>query len=119
MKLLGKDEILAASDMTFEEVDVPEWGGAVRVKSMSGAERDLFESFLTDIKGKDVKQNFNNVRAKLVACTAVDENGSLLFDVIDVAALGKKSAIALNRVFQVAQKLNGIGQDAVDELSKN
>jgi hypothetical protein len=36
-----------------------------------------------------------------------------------VEALGKKSAAALNRVFEVAQRLSGITDDDVEELAKN
>jgi hypothetical protein len=33
MTLLSKTAILCANDLQTEDVDVPEWGGAVRVRS--------------------------------------------------------------------------------------
>jgi hypothetical protein len=33
--------------------------------------------------------------------------------------LGDKSAVALDRVFQVAQRLSGIGQEEIEETVKN
>ena len=41
-----------------------------------------------------------------------------LFDDGEIAALGRKSARALDRVFSVAQRLNGIGVDQVDVAKK-
>jgi hypothetical protein len=37
----------------------------------------------------------------------------------DITALSKKSAAALDRIFQVAQRLSGIGQEEVEETVKN
>ena len=44
MSLLSKTAILTANDLQTEDVEVPEWGGAVRVRSFTGRERDAFES---------------------------------------------------------------------------
>ena len=42
-----------------------------------------------------------------------------LFDEGDTFPLGGKSASALDRIFTVAQKLNGLRDEDVDELAKN
>jgi len=44
MSLLSKTAILAANDLKSEDIEVPEWGGAVRVRSFTGRERDAFEA---------------------------------------------------------------------------
>ena len=41
--MLTKDQILKSDDLPSEEVSVPEWGGSVMVRSMTGYERDQFE----------------------------------------------------------------------------
>ena len=43
MPPLSKAKILAANDVTTETIDVPEWGGEVAIKTLSGVERDQFE----------------------------------------------------------------------------
>ena len=43
MTLLSKTAILCANDLKTEDVDVPEWGGAVRVRSFTGRARDAFD----------------------------------------------------------------------------
>ncbi len=114
--MLTKEQILAADDLIFEVVDVPEWGGDVRIKSMTGTERDEFEKSL--ITGPE-KVNLGNIRARLCALCIVDDGGAPVFEQEDVVALGGKSAKALDRAFEVAQKLNGLSKKDVDELEKN
>lgn len=116
MVMLSKDQILKADDSKTIEVDVPEWGGTVLVGTMSGFARDQFESAII---GKNGGLNTTNIRAKLAASTLIDAKGNLLFNDKDVAALGKKSAAALDRVFEEAQKLNRISEADVEDLAKN
>jgi hypothetical protein len=116
--ILTRDAILAADDIRTETVEVPEWGGSVIVKGMTGQQRDSFEEAITAQRGKDYVVNFRNFRSKLIVRCVVDENGVQLFGPTDVEALGKKSAAALQRVFKVAQKLSGLGDDEVEELTR-
>jgi hypothetical protein len=119
MPLLSKEQILAVDDLTYEDVEVPEWGGTVRVRMLTGAERDKFEESVMTRKGRQVDVKLALLRAKLVALTVVDEAGQRLFEERDVAALGQKSAVALNRVFEVAQRINGLTEKDVNELTEN
>ena len=111
--MLTREQILGSNDLPSETVDVPEWGGQVSVRTMTGIDRDAFETTLVGKEGK-----LDNVRARLVALTVCDKSGARLFGDEDVAALGGKSAKALDRVFSVAQRLNGIGAEQVD-VAKN
>jgi hypothetical protein len=119
MTLLTKSAILAADDLKTEDVDVPEWGGTVRVRAFSGRERDAFEASLVRGDGKDRKVDLTNMRARLVALTVVDDSGQKVFTQDDVDLLGAKSGAALDRVFSVAQELNGLSGADVEELTKN
>ncbi len=118
MSSLKRDEILAVQDIQIELVSVPEWGGEVYIKGMNGLERDAFEASIVQTKGKNTKVNMENVRGKLAAQTLCDEAGFRLFTDMDIKELGKKSASALQRVFAVAQRLSGIGDDDVKELAE-
>ena len=119
MTLLYKTAILAAQDLQTEDVEVPEWGGAVRVRSFTGRERDAFEASMVRGEGRDRKVDLTNMRARLVGLTVIDETGQRLFTDDEVDLLGAKSGAALDRVFAVAQKLNGLSGADVEELSKN
>lgn len=119
MSLLSRDEILAALDIEIQEVDVPEWGGVVRVRGLTGAERDRFEASIIRMQGRRRVMRMKDIRAKLVALTVVDEDGQHLFTETDIPALSEKSAAALQRVVDVAQQLSGITEKDLQELEKN
>lgn len=116
MPILNREAILAAQDLQTQTVPVPEWGGEVIVRMMTGTERDAFG---TSLLGADGKPDMANYRAKLLAATLVDEAGARLFTADDVAALGGKSAAAVERVFEVANTLNALSPAAVDTAEKN
>ncbi len=118
-KLLKRDEILEAQDIATERVEVPEWGGDVLVRGMSGSERDQFEESILERHGKRREVSLRDIRAKLVAIAVVDEQGRQIFTEGDVAALTCKSAAALQRVFTAAQRLSGLSDQDVEELQKN
>jgi len=120
MQLLSKDQILNASDRSFREVEVPEWGGTVRVGSMTAAERDAFEASMVDARGKGkTSKTLENFRARFVAKCVVDEDGQRLFSDSDIVALGGKSAAVLSKLFDVAREVNGMTEADVEELEGN
>jgi len=119
MALLSRDAILAADDREYEVVPCPEWGGEVRLRSLTGAERDAYEQSLVQTRGKSREMNLRNARAKLVALCAVDESGKRLFTDADVNALGKKNAKPLDRLFDAARRLSGLSGDDVDRLTED
>ena len=109
VRILSRDAILGAQDVVTEVVDIPEWGGQVYVRGLTGTERDRFESSITDQSDpKRAKVNLRNFRAKLVVLSTYDADGNRLFAEADLLALGQKSAAALQRIFKVAQRLSGI-----------
>lgn len=119
MALLSKAQILAADDLVTEDLDVPEWGGTVRLCTLTGEQRDEFESSQVEINKKgQPKQNMANLRARLVALVVVDENGNPAFSKYDIPDLGRKSAKALDRVFEKASDMNGFSEEDIQELAE-
>ena len=119
-KALSARDILRADDMTRERVEVPEWGGFVWVSMMTAEGKDLYESLLFDfIDGKPKPREGGSIRAKLVAATVTDDDGTLLFTADQVDELAKKSAAAIDRVFKVASRLNAVDEADEKELAKN
>jgi len=118
-KILTKDDILNARDIKPVVVDIPEWGSQVTMRGISGSERDAFEGSIVQGVGRNARMNTQNVRAKLVAMTIVDEKGARVFKTgEEVLRLGMKSAVVLDRLFQKAQELSGLSDEAVKELSE-
>jgi len=119
MALLTGKQILGAVDLPLETVQVPEWGGEVAVTTMTGAQRDAWESANVSGTGRNARVVMANIRARLAAATIVDENGKRVFTDKDAEALGKKSAAALDRVFAVAVRLNGLSEKDIEDLAGN
>ncbi len=117
MPALTRDQILSADDLKKELVSVPEWGGDVWVRTLTGDKRDQFEALIVEQQTVDALYG-SGIRARFAAWTICDEKGNLLFTEDDVAELGKKSSAALDRVFEVCQRLNHLSAADVDELAK-
>jgi len=114
--VLSKEQILQADDLKTETVEVPEWDGEVLLRELRGRERDAFEEGSMD---KQRNVTMTNMRARLVALSAINEEGERLFSAKEANELGNKSATALNRLFEVCCRLSGITSDDVDKLEGN
>jgi hypothetical protein len=108
--MLTREQILAAS-IEREILDVPEWGGEINVRGMTGTERERFE--LAAQKRSDCI-----LRALVAAMCVCDGDGKALFTQTDVPALAANSAAALDRVFDVAVRLSGITTKELDSTEK-
>ena len=118
---LSKDQILASDDREVRSVDVPEWGGEIRLRAMSGTDRNAYDQSLITVNGDQVTPNLVNIHAKLLARCIVDDDGELMFEPggQDLLALGAKSAGVLARLVRLAEEMNGLGQRAADEAKGN
>src|SRR3972149_6961022 len=118
MSILTRDQILNAVDLSVESVDVPEWGGVVLVRTLTGEQRDAYEASIVRQNGRNTQFNLVNLHAMVVALCVVEQPGTRLFSDADVKLLAQKSAAALQRVFEVAQRRNGLREEDIDELGK-
>ena len=117
MKELTAAEILGMEDIVEELVEVPEWKGTVRVRGLTGRERDAYEASLLDQRGRSTKANLQNARSKLVVLSVRNSDGSRMFTEAQISELSAKSASALNRVWKKALELAGMGDEDVEELT--
>lgn len=121
-KYLDRSAILNADDLQTEEIEVPEWGGYVLVRGLTGSERDRFDqSLIKDVKGKKNQKTITlqDARARLVAYSVIDDQGKRLFNDADILELTRKSAAALDRVYEVAARLSGISDEDIEEITEN
>jgi len=123
-KVLTRDDLLKKDTLEIVEVDLGD--AIVFVRQMTGHERDGFEqSLLTkkkDNKGNVVaiEQATEDFRAKLAVQTVCDEKGDLLFKRDDYLRLSMNiSAAKLEKIIEVAQRINAIGEKDKEELIKN
>lgn len=117
---LTREQIFGAMDLKIEAVYVPEWGGTVYVRSLSGAGLDEFQGSRVRLNTQNKAELvYENTRAKLLSKTLCDEQGMLLFSDADVQKLGEKNAGALDRIYEVAQRMNGMRPDDLEQKVKN
>jgi len=116
---LSKDDILKADDLPTVDVDVPEWGGIVRVRGLSGSDRDEWEASKLQAQPDGSTVYGLGSRAKLVSLCAVKDNGDPLFTVGDLGRLAQKSAAALDRIVEVIDELSAVKPAAEAELEGN
>ena len=111
---LDKAALLAASKKPpkMEEVDVPELGGTVFVKVMSGRERDRWEEIQN-------KSKFTQFRARIALATLCNADGSPMFVEADLPDIGELPATALDLIFDVARRINGLTPEDVEAVRKN
>ena len=123
MGLLTRTALLTKESLKIEKVMLNE-EDYVFVRQMTGFERDQWEqtigSFQTVGKKTQYVSTLENFRSKLAVNTVCDENGNLLLTPQDVDAFSKSiSAEKLERIIEVAQKINRISQEDKEEMTKN
>ncbi|MFP4019437.1 MAG: hypothetical protein ACLFT4_03220 [Bacteroidales bacterium] len=123
-QLLDKKALLQRDNLTIEKVEFED-GNHVFVRQMTGRERDKWEqSLMREVKRPngqiDYERSLDDFRAKLAVCTVCDEKGKLLLNFNDYNKLSENmSAFKLEKIVNVAQKLNKISEEDRENLSKS
>lgn len=98
--------------VTFNGVDM-------FVRRLSGRERDAWEVSLVEIRGKKRVTKLDNVRARFAVLVLCDADGKPVFREQDAELLGDGGCQDLDRVYDIGQNLNGLGDDAKEDIEKN
>ena len=117
--MLTKEAILAADDLPRVLALVPEWGGEVYVRALTGAELVPFGDAVAIEQEKDTKAIMPRLYPLLVALCACDESGASIFTLADAQELAGKHAGVVARVAQAALRVNKMHEDAQEELVGN
>jgi hypothetical protein len=109
--VLSAAKIKAANDKKIKTVEVPEWGGEVCIKTMSGFDRDAIG------EAQDKKEP--HFIARFLSLVLCDESGERLFPGDDgVKALGEKANAVLSRLFEQGWEHNVLSPEAVEKLGE-
>lgn len=114
--MLTKDEVFSNGKLKKELVNIPELGGDLIVSEMNGSGRDMWEQSL---QARDKQGRLVNTRAKLVASTVVTDTGARMFGDDDIERLGGLPSSILDRLCDVAQRLNRLRPEDVQDDKKN
>lgn len=113
METLTAEQLLAAKDFVEEHVDVPEWGGCVKVRTLSmGARYRIAEGSAT-LKGRE--QRVDSVRLAVL---------TLLHGIVDpklteeqAILLAEKNASAVERVIQAIWRASALDTETAKNES--
>jgi len=109
--LLTKEQILSIDDIRTKIIEVPGWGGEVKVRGLNATERD-------DLEMKTIANTMTNQSAWIASKCIINEEGNQYFTINDIMDLGRKSSAAIQRVSGEALKLSGFSKEAIEELEK-
>jgi hypothetical protein len=110
MPVLNREAIFAAlPKLKQEDVDCPEWGGSVRVRELTAAQREEMQILMTKAGfGDNGNQEWRRgMNARLVIMAAIDENGQAIFE-MDDQTVKQLSASSGDTVLNLAQKVQEI-----------
>jgi len=107
MKKLSAADIIETSDQQIIEVECPEWGGSVSLRSLTAGEAMTFVDAFKD--------NKKDGPVRLLVMTAVNEEGKPLFTLDDLEKLKGKSLKVLMRLQKAAMEMNGLGDQGKTE----
>jgi hypothetical protein len=115
VKNLTKDDILGANLLgkSLVPVEVPELGGKIYVRRMSGADRAELESQCRDPDKIVVSQ------ALIVICSACDEKGVRLFDMGELGLVSNLPFETLDLISSASDEINLITLGAQARARKN
>lgn len=108
-KRLTKAEIAAVDDLGGEVVDVPEWGGEVRLAALSVA---AAASLTKKVEGIEPW-------VRLLALCMIGEDRVPIFTEAELGDLAFKSYAVVKRLAEKAAEINGMKVGAIGESVKN
>lgn len=110
--LLKFDQIAAADDLKSETVDVPEWGGSMRLRELTVGEKLA----LSALAGSEP----HRVPAWLVAQAAINDKGAPLHrDKAVMEAVIATKGDAVRRLSEVVVRLSGLDARPDGDAEKN
>ena len=115
---LSAADILAINDAKPECVEVPEWGGCVYIRAMTGAERAAYNADVYDDVGEMRKDKRGTWITRALVDALCDEGGNKLFTAEQVAELNKKNAKVLQRLHIAALRINALREEDIVAMGK-
>jgi len=111
MPPLSREAILAAGQRQVVTVEVPEWGGAVCLRPLSGSEVSAVYAC------EDADRS--RITERLVAMSICDEAGKRLFGIDDAPALFDKGYSGLQPLIAKTLEINRMTAEAVTAARKD
>lgn len=115
--MLTRDNILNLDDRRTHKIAVPEWGGDLYLRRLSGAERGRWQALCARVK--DEPELLEGLAGRFLTMALGDEKGDRIFSDADADALNKRDGQVLERIVELAYAFNGIGDGSIEDAEKN
>jgi len=112
-KILTLEDILAADDLETRIVDLPEWGGAVKVRALSRG--DIKRAYREGTDRKSGEINVDEVEKRLVCWATVKP----VINMGDFAKLAEKNAGPVARIIDAVLGLSGVDKAALERARES
>lgn len=109
---MNREQILQKRPPKVKPVEVPEWGGTIHIRVMTGAELDGYDQAA-------YQNDYRMIRAELLVRCLCDEQGNRILSDQDVAELAQQDGYILDRLFDEAREHNGMTSRAKESIAKN
>jgi hypothetical protein len=111
---LTKEQILGVEDRVLREIQVPEWGGSVWIRSLTVEEQIAFGEESSASEGTE------HMTTVSLSFWVVNDKGDRMFSIEEAKALMKKNGAAVQRLFQAGLEINNpVSNRAVEAERKN
>ena len=113
MAFLTLDQIKTADDIKQNIVEIPEWGGDVKIKCMSGRLRNNLEQKVAS------NAPHGDIKMLVITSCCLGEDGNPLFTPADKKWLVEKASSPIETLFVEICKISGMGKEAFEEAEGN
>ena len=112
-KYLTAEDILSVDDFVFDEIECPEWGGTIRIRSLSGGQRATIK--------KAIDNGSEDIDEMVCVMGIVDENGRRILEKKHISVLSSKSTKPVSRIAIRILEISGMREPkkAVEDAEKN
>jgi hypothetical protein len=119
VRMLSREDIFAAQDIEERVVLVPQWKGAVKIRTFSKEVLDKMRKDSTGPNpgkiGRPIELDQEEFEARIFINGVIDP----VFTLEDYAEIQKKSAVALSVILKAIIEANGLSEAAVAEADKS
>lgn len=106
--MLLREQILCCHDLRSEPLQIPEWDDCtVHIPVLTVKQAEELYQFTKDAPYSP---------ARIAVYVARDEHGERIFSDADVDALSKKSSVAVNRIVEAYNRVNGGAEKKSESL---
>lgn len=117
MKILTAEEIWAAKDIEERIVPVPQWGGAVRIRTLSQKQSAELRRKATRINPVTKQSEMDN--EALEQMLFIEGCIEPKFSITDYGRLSEKSMAAVTTVLKAIMDASGFSSEAVQDATKS